>query len=125
MNYQTVASKISEFIGFKAQIQQMKAELENLQANPPRIENDVLTWEEAVAYAENEKAHAEQIQKLTMGIANREGIVQNKEQEIGEMLPVKEHYILFELKIDEQNQTFKIGYFPNSYGFRMEKVEIS
>jgi hypothetical protein len=60
-----------------------------------------------------------------MGIANREGIVQNKEQEIGEMLPVKEHYILFELKIDEQNQTFKIGYFPNSYGFRMEKVEIS
>jgi len=125
MNYQTVASKISEFIGFKAQIQQMKAELENLQANPPRIENDVLTWEEAVAYAENEKAHAEQIQKLTMGIANREGIVQNKEQEIGEMLPVKEHYILFELKIDEQNQTFKIGYFPDSYGFRMEKVEIS
>lgn len=122
MNYQTVAQKLGEFISFQAQIQEMTAELNTLQENPPKLEKEVLTWEEAVEYAENEKLYADQIEKLKMGIANRQSIVQNKEQEIGEMLPIKDRYILFELKNEEQSQTYKIGYFPNSYGFRMEKV---
>ncbi len=125
MNYQTVASKINDFMSFQAQIQQMTAELKDLEANPPKIDKEVLTWEEAVAFAESEKNYAEQLEKLHMGIANRQSIVQNKEQEIGEMLPVKDRYILFEIKDEDpaKIQTYKIGYFPNSYGFRMEKIE--
>ncbi len=123
MDYETTAAKIHEFVGFQAQIQQMKDELEALQNNPPKIEKDILTWDEAVTYAKNEKMHAEKIENLKMGINNRQSIVQNKEQEIGESLPIRERYILFELKLDNGIQTYKIGYFPNSYGFRMEKVE--
>lgn len=123
MNYETIAAKIHEFVGFQAQIQEMKEELEALQANPPKIEKDILTWDEAVAHAENEKQHAAQIEKLKMGIHNRQSIIQNKEHEIGDLLPLQERYILFELKVGDQVQAYKIGYFPNSYGFRMEKVE--
>lgn len=125
MNYQTVAQKINDFMSFQAQIQQMTAELKDLEGNPPKIDKEVLTWEEAVAFAESEKNYAEQLEKLRMGIANRQSIVQNKEQEIGEMLPVKDRYILFEIKDEDPSkiQTYKIGYFPNSYGFRMEKIE--
>ncbi|NJL13565.1 MAG: hypothetical protein HC913_11545 [Microscillaceae bacterium] len=120
MNYQTVAQKISEFITFKAQIQAMTQELEQLEGQPPRLEKDVLTWEEAVAYAENKKSHAETLNKLRMGIANRQEMIQNREQEIGEMLPIQNHYILFTLNLNGEDKTYKIGYFPNSYGFRME-----
>lgn len=123
MNYQDVTNKVSEFLTFKAQIQNMALEIEQLESNPPKLEKDVLTWEEAVSYAENKKSHAENLEKLKMGIANRQEIVKNKEKEIGEMLPVQNHYILFKLSIDGKEQTYKIGYFPESYGFRMEKVE--
>lgn len=109
----------------KAQIQTMSEELEQLERNPPRLEKDVLTWEEAVSFAENQKAHAEQLEKLRMGIANRQQMIQNKENEIGEMLPIQEHYILFKLVLDGEERTYKIGYFPRSYGFRMEKMENS
>jgi hypothetical protein len=123
MNYQTVATKVSEFLTFKAQIQAMALEIEQLESNPPKLDKDVLTWEEAVSYAENKKSHAENLEKLRMGIANRQEIVKNKEKEIGELLPVQNHYILFKLIIDGKEQTYKIGYFPESYGFRMERVE--
>jgi hypothetical protein len=125
MNYQTVATKVSEFLTFKAQIQNMALEIEQLESNPPKLEKDVLTWEEAVSYAENKKLHADNLEKLKMGIANRQEIVKNKEKEIGELLPVQNHYILFKLTIDNKEQTYKIGYFPESYGFRMERVEES
>lgn len=123
MNYQDVANKVTEFIRFKAQITSMQQEIAALEGNPPRLEKEVLTWEEAVDFAESEKAHDEKLKQLRMGIANRQEIVQNKEQEIGEMLPIKDRYILFKLHIDEAEHTYKIGYFPASYGFRMERAE--
>lgn len=122
MNYQTVAQKITEFITFKAEIEEMQREIEQLENNPPRLEKDILTWEEAVAYAESEKSHAEKLQKLHMGIANRQEIVHNKETEIGEMLPIRNHYILFKIAVKGREETYKIAYFPGSYGFRMEKM---
>jgi hypothetical protein len=122
MNYQTVAQKVSEFITFKAQIHKMQTEIEDLEQSPPKVQSDVLTWDEAVAFAENQKQHQERIEKLYMGVASRREIIQNKEHEIGEMLPVKDLYILFKITIDGEEQTYKIGYFPKSYGFRLEKL---
>ena len=123
MNYQTVAQKVSEFITFKAQIEKMRQEVQELENTPPKLEKEVLTWEEAVEYAESEKLHAEKLKTLRMGIGNREDLIYNKEAEIGEMLPIKNHYILFKISMDGKEETYKIGYFPGSYGFRMEKME--
>ena len=125
MNYQDVANKISEFITFKAQIQAMALEKEHLENNPPKLEKDILTWEEAVAYAENKKQHQEKLEKLAMGIANRQELIQNREKEAGEMLPIHNHYIIFKLTVDGKEETYKIGYFPESYGFRVEKMTTS
>ena len=58
-----------------------------------------------------------------MGIGNREDLIYNKEAEIGEMLPIKNHYIQFKINMDGKEESYKIGYFPGSYGFRMEKME--
>lgn len=122
MDYQTVAKKISDFITFKSQIISMEEELKSLVNNPPRLEKEVLTWEEAIAFSESTKKHGEQMEKLRMGIANRQNIIQNREEEIGKMLPVQDLYILFKIMVDGQEETYKIGYFPSSYGFRMEKM---
>ena len=125
MNYQTVAQKVSEFITFKAQIDKMRQEVAELENNPPKIdlEKEVLTWEEAVEFAESEKLYAEKLKTLRMGIGNREDLIYNKEAEIGEMLPIKNHYIQFKINMDGKEEAYKIGYFPGSYGFRMEKME--
>ena len=123
MNYQTVTAKITEFLTLKAQVAKMQADIAHAETNPPRIEKEVLTWEEAVAYAENEKAHHENLQKLRMGIANRLEIIMNREQEMGQMLPIQNHYIIFKLNLEGKEESYKIGYFPESYGFRMEKME--
>jgi hypothetical protein len=123
MNYQTVSTKIAEFLTLKAQANKMKEELAYTEANPPRLEKEVVTWEEAVAFAENEKKHHENLQKLRMGIANRFEMIMNREKEVGEMLPLQNHYIIFKLMIDGKEESYKIGYFPESYGFRMEKME--
>lgn len=125
MNYQTVTTKITEFITFKSQVAKMQAELIHAENNPPKLEKDVLTWDEAVAFAESEKAYYENLQRLRMGIANRLEIILNREQEMGQMLPIQNHYIIFKLMLDGNEESFKIGYFPESYGFRMEKIEES
>ena len=126
MNYQTVAQKVSEFITFKAQIDKMRQEVAELESNPPKIdlEKEVLSWEEAVEFAESEKLYAEKLKTLRMGIGNREDLIYNKEAEIGEMLPIKNHYIQFKITMDGKEEAYKIGYFPGSYGFRMEKMEL-
>jgi hypothetical protein len=123
MNYQTVTAKITEFLTLKAQQVKMQQELAETESNPPRIEKEVLTWEEAVAFAESEKAHHEKLQKLRMGIANRFEMIMNREKEMGEMLPIQNHYIIFKLMIEGKEESYKIGYFPESYGFRMDKIE--
>lgn len=123
MNYQTVSSKITEFLTLKAQVSKMKEELAHAETNPPRLDKEVVTWEEAVAFAESEKAYLENLQKLRMGIANRFEMIMNREKEMGEMLPLQNHYIIFKLVMDDKEESYKIGYFPESYGFRMEKIE--
>jgi hypothetical protein len=123
MNYQTVATKITEFLTFKTQLSAMKQELEDREQNPPKLAKEVLTWEEAVAFAESEKQYYEDLQRLRMGIANRLEIIQNREKEVGEMLPIQNHYIIFKLPLEGKEESYKIGYFPESYGFRMEKIE--
>ena len=123
MNYQTVTTKITEFLTLKAQVNKMKEELAHAETNPPRLEKEVVTWEEAVAFAESEKAYTDTLQKLRMGIANRFEIIMNREKEMGEMLPLQNHYIVFKLLLDGKEESYKIGYFPESYGFRMEKME--
>lgn len=123
MNYQTVSTKITEFLTLKAQVSKMKEELAHAETNPPRLDKEVVTWEEAVAFAESEKAHIETLQKLRMGIANRFEIIMNREKEMGEMLPLQNHYIIFKLVIEGKEESYKIGYFPESYGFRMEKID--
>lgn len=122
MDYQTVANKVKDFITLKAEIQQKLEEVNRLETTPPQLEKDVLTWEEAVAFAENKKSHADTLNKLRMGIMNRQEIVLNREKEIGEILPIQNHYILFKINLNETEETYKIGYFPDSYGFRMEKM---
>lgn len=122
-DYQTVAQKIKEFMTFKAQIGQMQSELEELKNNPPNLHKDILTWEEAVAFAESEEQHKARLKELEIGIQNRYSIIQSREKEVGEMLPIQERYILFKLDINGEIETYKIGYFPKSYGFRMEKHE--
>ncbi len=122
MDYQTVANKVKEFVTLKVEIQQKLDEIAQLEINPPKLEKEVLTWEEAVAYAEHQKSHADNLIKLRMGIMNRQEIVLNREKEIGEILPIQNHYILFKIKLNEAEETYKIGYFPESYGFRMEKM---
>ncbi|TAE47805.1 MAG: hypothetical protein EAZ44_08410 [Cytophagia bacterium] len=122
MDYQTVANKVKDFITLKAEIQQKLEEINRLETTPPQLEKDVLTWEEAVAFAENKKSHADTLNKLRMGIMNRQEIVLNREKEIGEILPIQNHYILFKINLNETEETYKIGYFPDSYGFRMEKM---
>lgn len=122
MDYQTVANKVKDFITLKAEIQQKLEEVNRLETTPPQLEKDVLTWEEAVAFAENKKSHADTLNKLRMGIMNRQEIVLNREKEIGEILPIQNHYILFKINFNETEETYKIGYFPDSYGFRMEKM---
>lgn len=122
MDYQTVANKVKDFITLKAEIQQKLEEINRLETTPPQLEKDVLTWEEAVAFAENKKSHADTLNKLRMGIMNRQEIVLNREKEIGEILPIQNHYILFKINLNEAEETYKIGYFPDSYGFRMEKM---
>jgi len=123
MNYQTVTLKITEFLTLKSQVNKMQSELAHAETNPPRLEKEVLTWEEAIAYAESEKAHIENLQKLRMGIANRLDIIMNREKEVGQMLPIQNHYIIFKLPLEGREESYKIGYFPDSYGFRMEKME--
>jgi hypothetical protein len=123
MDYQNVANKIKEFVTLKAQIQQMMDEVIHLEATPPRLEKEILTWEEAVDFAENEKKYTESLTKLRMGIMNRQEIVLNREKEIGELLPVQNHYILFKINNNEKEETYKIGYFPHTEGFKMEKIE--
>ena len=122
MDYQTVATKVREFITFKDQIDKMREELANLEQNPPKLTSDTVTWEEAVAYAEGKKAHEARIKEVRMGIQTRTELTSGREQEIGKLLPIQDHYILFKIMVNNQEQTFKIGYFPNSYGFRMERV---
>ncbi len=122
MNYQTVATKITEFLTLKAQVTKMQTELAYIEANPPKLDKDVLTWEEAVAFAESEKAHHEGLQKNRMGIANRLDLIMNREKEAGQMLPIQNHYIIFKLMLEGEEVSYKIGYFPESYGFRMEKM---
>ncbi len=122
MNYQTVTTKIAEFLTLKAQVTKMKEELSHAENNPPRLEAEVVSWEEAVAFAENEKSYHETLQKLRMGIANRFELIMNREKEMGEMLPLQNHYIIFKLMIDDKEESYKIGYFPESYGFKMEKM---
>lgn len=123
MNYQTVTTKITEFLTLKAQVAKMKEDLASLEASPPRLEKEVLTWEEAVAFAESEKKYVEDMQRLRMGILNRTELIMNREQEMGQMLPIQNHYIIFKLVIEGKEESYKIGYFPESYGFRMEKYE--
>lgn len=123
MNYQTVTTKITEFLTLKAQVAKMKEDLASLEASPPRLEKEVLTWEEAVAFAESEKKYVEDMQRLRMGILNRTELIMNREQEMGQMLPIQNHYIIFKLMIEGKEESYKIGYFPESYGFRMEKYE--
>jgi ribonuclease D len=123
MNYQDVAGKVTDFLTFKAQLQKMKQELDHLEHNPPQIVSEVLTWDEAVAFAESQKAHHETLQKLRMGIANRIEIIQSREKEVGELLPIQNHYIIFKLTLEGKEESFKIGYFPDSYGFRIEKID--
>lgn len=122
MDYQTVATKVRDFITFKDQIDKMKEELANLEQNPPKLESDTVTWEEAVAYAEGKKVHEARIKEVRMGIQTRTELTSGREQEIGKLLPIQDHYILFKIMVNNEEQTFKIGYFPNSYGFRMERV---
>ncbi|TAE75072.1 MAG: hypothetical protein EAZ85_03240 [Bacteroidetes bacterium] len=122
MDYQSVTNKVKDFITLKAEIQQKLTEIAQLEANPPVLEKEVLTWDEAVAFAQNQKSHADNLQKLRMGIMNRQEIVLNREKEIGEILPIQNHYILFTIRLNEVEETYKIGYFPESYGFRMEKM---
>lgn len=122
MDYQTVAQKVSDFIKLKAQIIRMKEELAQMENQAPQSPQETLTWEEAVQFAQSREDFAKNLETLRMGIANRHEIIQNKEDEIGQMLPIQDHYILFKLDIDGQEETYKIGYFPASYGFRMEKV---
>lgn len=122
MDYQTVATKLRDFITFKDQVDKMKQELEELERNPPQLKKDTVTWEEAVAYAEGKKAHETRIKEVRMGIQTRLELTSGREQEIGKLLPIQDHYILFKILVNNEEQTFKIGYFPNSYGFRMERV---
>lgn len=123
MDYQSIAQKISDFIIFKAQIIQLRDRLENWEGNPPKIEKEVLTWEEAVEYAEKLKQYEEDVKKLRMGIGNRLEIVDSREAEIAKLLPIQNHFILFKVMIEGKEETYKIGFFPESDGFRMEKVE--
>ncbi len=122
MDYQTVAQKVSDFIKLKAQIMSMQEELAQMENQSPQPPPETLTWEEAVQFAQSREDYTKTLETLRMGIANRQEIIQNKEDEIGRMLPLQDHYILFKLFIDGQEETYKIGYFPASYGFRMEKV---
>lgn len=124
MDYQTVAQTIKDFITFQAEIEKKTLELEELERNPPKLDKDPVTWEEAVAFAEGQKEYSKKLETLRLGIANRRNMIQNKEQEIGEMLPLQEHYILFKIMLDGKEETYKIGYFPKSYGFRMEKADL-
>lgn len=123
MDYQSIAKKISDFIIFKAQIFQLRDKLENLESNPPQIEKAVLTWEEAVEFAETQKQYEDDVKKLRMGIGNRLEIVDSREAEIAKLLPIQNHFILFNVVIEGQEENYKIGFFPESGGFRMEKVE--
>lgn len=123
MDYQTVANKVRDFITFKDQVDKMKAELEELERNPPKLEQDTVTWEEAIAYAEGKKTHEARIKEVRMGIQTRIELTHGREEEIGKLLPIQDHFILFKIMVNNTEQTFKIGYFPNSYGFRMERVE--
>lgn len=122
MDYQTVATKVRDFITFKDQVDQMRKELTELEQNPPNLSSETVTWEEAVAYAEGKKAHEARIKEIRMGIQTRTELTSGREQEIGKLLPIQDHYILFKIMVNNEEQTFKIGYFPNSYGFRMERV---
>ncbi|OJJ15982.1 hypothetical protein BKI52_34995 [marine bacterium AO1-C] len=122
MDYQTVANKVRDFITFKDQVDQMKAELEELEQNPPKLEKDTVTWEEAIAYSEGKKKHEARIKEVRMGIQTRIELTHGREEEIGKLLPIQDHYILFKVVVNNEEQTFKIGYFPSSYGFRMERV---
>ena len=123
MDYQTVANKVRDFITFKDQVDTMKAELEELERNPPKLEKDTVTWEEAIAYSEGKKKHEARIKEVRMGIQTRIELTHGREEEIGKLLPIQDHFILFKIVVNNEEQTFKIGYFPNSYGFRMERVE--
>ena len=123
MDYQSIAKKISDFIIFKAQIMQLRDKLESLESNPPKIEQEVLTWEEAVQFAETQKQHEENVKRLRMGIGNRLEIIESRENEIAKLLPIQNHFILFDVMIEDKKESYKIGFFPESGGFRMEKIE--
>lgn len=87
MDYQTVATKLRDFITFKDQVDKMKQELEDLERNPPQLKKDTVTWEEAVAYAEGKKTHETRIKEVRMGIQTRLELTSGREQEIGKLLP--------------------------------------
>jgi hypothetical protein len=55
------------------------------------------------------KSHAENLEKLRVGIANRQEIVKHKEKEIGKLLPVQHHYIWFFTTFQKLIMDRKIG----------------
>jgi hypothetical protein len=123
MDYSQISQKITDFIFLKIQADEMRQKLVDLESNPPKmLEKEVLTWEEAINYAETEKKYKQDIETARMGIATRMQITLDKEREMGNLLPISNKFILFAIQINGKDETYKIGYFPDSYGFKIEKV---
>ncbi len=123
MDYTQISQKITDFIFLKIQADEMRQKLVDLEANPPKmLEKEVLTWDEAINYAETEKKYKQDIEIARMGIATRMQMTLDKEREMGNLLPISNKFILFPVQINGKEETYKIGYFPDSYGFRIEKI---
>ncbi len=123
MDYTQITTKITDFILLKTQAEELRQKLYEMENNPPKMpEKEIFTWQEAIDYAETEKKYKQDLEMARLGIGTRMQMTLDKEKEIGNLLPIQNHYIAFPVMVNGKEENYKIGYFPESYGFSVEKI---
>ncbi len=123
-DYAIICQKLVELLSFRNQLENISKELSTISNDKtPDPEKQTLTWEEAIQFAQNKQTHAQKIDSLKKGLSNREEFIKLKKKEISALLPIENHYVVFDILLNEEEQSYRIGYFTANEELRIERVQ--